>query len=95
MNYGLSHFGKRILFTAGGLMLLVGLTILAAAVNLGPFNTVVAMSISLAKASLIFVFFMEIRERTPLVWLALGSGILFLLIMFTLALSDFMARGWR
>ena len=42
---------KRFLFTAGALLGLLALTIGAAYVNLGPFNTIVAMTISVAKAS--------------------------------------------
>ena len=86
---------KRFLFTAGALLGLLALTIGAAYVNLGPFNTIAAMTISVAKATLIVVFFMEIRERSPVIWIALATGLFWLGIMFALSMSDFMARGWK
>ena len=86
---------KRFLFTAGALLGLLALTIGAAYVNLGPFNTIAAMTISVAKAALIVVFFMEIRERSPVIWIALATGLFWLGIMFALSMSDFMTRGWK
>jgi cytochrome c oxidase subunit 4 len=84
--------GRRSLLTLAALLGLLALTIGAAYVNLGPFNTVVAMSISFAKAALMVVFFMEIRERGPLVWVALATGFFWLGILFALSLSDFLTR---
>ena len=86
---------KRLMFTAGALLVLLALTVGAACVNLGPFNTIVAMSISAAKAALIVVMFMEIRGRGSLIWVALATGFFFLGIMFALAMSDFLTRGWK
>jgi len=86
---------KRFLFTAGALLGLLALTIGAAYVNLGPFNTIAAMTISVAKAALIVVFFMEIRERGSVIWIALATGLFWLGIMFALSMSDFMTRGWK
>ena len=90
-----SPANKRFLFTAGALLGLLALTVGAAYVNLGPFNTIVAMSISLAKAALVVVMFMEIRGRGPVIWVALATGFFFLGIMFALAMSDFLTRGWK
>ena len=86
---------KRFLSTAAALLGLLALTIGTAYVNLGPFNTVAAMSISAAKAVLILVFFMEIRGGGPVIWVALAAGFFFLGIMFALAMSDFLTRGWK
>ena len=86
---------KRFLSTLGALFGLLGLTIGAAYVNLGPFNIVAAMTISVAKAALIVVFFMEIRGRGPVIWIALATGFFWLGIMFALSMSDFMTRGWK
>ncbi|MDB6040959.1 MAG: hypothetical protein JWM99_4800 [Verrucomicrobiales bacterium] len=86
---------NKFLITAIALLALLALTIWAAFLNLGPFNTVVALGISGAKMALIFLVFMDIRERGKLVWLALGAGFFWLAIMFALAMSDFMTRGWE
>ncbi|MGI8435405.1 MAG: cytochrome C oxidase subunit IV family protein [Chthoniobacterales bacterium] len=84
-------------YTLSGLalLLLLGLTIGAAFLNLGPFNTPVAMLISLLKASLILLFFMHVRYSRPVLWLFVGAGFFWLAIMFTLSLSDYLTRGWH
>ena len=86
---------NRFLFTAGALLGLLALTVGAAYVNLGPFNIIAALTISVAKAALIVMFFMGIQGRNPLTWLALGAGFFFLAIMFALSMSDFLTRGWK
>ena len=77
------------------LLILLGLTIGAAHINLGPLNTVVALSISVTKAALIILFFMHIRYSKPLMWLCAGAGFFWLGIMIVLAMSDYLTRGWR
>ncbi len=77
------------------LLAFLALTIAAAYVNLGPFNTILALSISLAKGALILLFFMHVRYSRPVLWLFVGAGFFWLGIMFALALSDFLTRGWR
>jgi len=77
------------------LLILLGLTIGAAHINLGPLNTVVSLSISGAKAALIILFFMNIRYSKPLMWLCAAAGFFWLAIMIVLAMSDYLTRGWR
>ncbi|MDR3402356.1 MAG: cytochrome C oxidase subunit IV family protein [Chthoniobacter sp.] len=73
---------------------LLVITVGAAYVNLGPFNTVVAMLISLSKAALIVLFFMHVRRADPLIRLFVAAGFFWLGIMLTLALSDFLTRHY-
>lgn len=77
-----------------GLLLLLALTIMAAGIDLGPFNTVIAMLISVAKATLVALFFMHLSSSKPLLWVFAGAGLFWLGIMFALALSDYLTRGW-
>jgi cytochrome c oxidase subunit 4 len=77
------------------LLAFLALTIFVAHINLGPFNTIVALSISIAKAALIILFFMHLRYSKPLVWVFACAGFFWLAIMLTLALSDYLTRGWR
>jgi cytochrome c oxidase subunit 4 len=93
MNQSLTS--KPYLFTAAALLGLLALTIGLAYVNLGPLNTIAALTISIAKAALIASVFMEVRKRGRLVWVAFGTGLFWLGIMFALSLSDFMTRGWK
>jgi cytochrome c oxidase subunit 4 len=76
------------------LLFLLALTVAAARVDLGSFNTVVAMLISIAKATLVALFFMHLRSSKPLLWVFAGAGLFWLGIMFALALSDYLTRGW-
>ncbi len=82
-------------FTGIALLGFLALTIGAAYLNLGPLNTAVAMSISLAKGALIVLFFMHLRYSRPILWVFAGAGFFWLGIMFVLALSDYMSRGWK
>ncbi|MEP6810253.1 MAG: cytochrome C oxidase subunit IV family protein, partial [Chthoniobacterales bacterium] len=75
-------------------LLLLALTVALAYVDLGPFNTAVSMLISIAKAALILLFFMHIKYSRPIIWLFAGAGFFWLAIMFALALSDYLTRGW-
>ena len=77
------------------LLALLALTIGVAYVNLGPLNTVAAMTISLAKGALIVLFFMHLRYSKPVIWLFAAAGFFWLGIMLVLALSDYLTRGWH
>jgi cytochrome c oxidase subunit IV len=92
----MKHPAARTYWINGTALLgLLALTITAAYLNLGPFNTVVAMVIAALKAALIALFFMHLRYSKPLMWIFAGAGIFWLGIMFALALSDYLTRGWR
>jgi cytochrome c oxidase subunit 4 len=74
------------------LMSLLVITVGASFVNLGAFNTAVAMLISALKATLILLFFMRLRTASPLLRLFAGVGFFWLGILITLTLSDVMTR---
>jgi cytochrome c oxidase subunit 4 len=86
---------KIYLRTTAALLGLLALTIGAAYIDLGPLNTVVAMTISLAKGLLIILFFMHVRSSNRLIWIAAATGFFWLGIMLVLAMSDYMTRGWE
>lgn len=85
---------KIYLRTTAALLVLLVATIAVAYVNLGPLNTIAAMSISVAKGLLIILFFMHVRGGSRLVWIAAATGFFWLGIMLALAMSDYMTRGW-
>ena len=76
---------------------LAALTVLTTAVayvDLGFFNVIVALTIAVAKALLVVLFFMHLarsRHRTQVV---AGAGILWLFILIAFTLSDALTRGW-
>ena len=79
---------------AAALMVLLGLTVGASFINLGPFNVAASMGISIAKALLIMLIFMEVRYSHPIVWIFAGASFLWLLIMLALTTSDYFTRQW-
>jgi cytochrome c oxidase subunit IV len=78
--------------------LLVGtvVTVLAAKIDLGPFNIVVALTIATIKATLVVLFFMHVKytheKLTPLV---IVSAIFFLLLLLGLSMADYATRLWH
>jgi cytochrome c oxidase subunit 4 len=83
---------KVYVLVTGALLLLLGITVGVAFINLGAMNTVVAMSISVVKGSLIVLFFMHVRQAVPLVRIFVVAGFFWLGILLVLALSDFLTR---
>ena len=75
------------------LMFLLAVSWSVGYVNLGLFNLVVALAIGIAKALLVALFFMHIRGSSRLLQLAATVGVIWLLIMLSLTLSDYFTRG--
>lgn len=63
-------------------------------VNLGVFNLVVALAISVTKMLLIVLFFMNLSGESRILHLAATVGVLWLFLMFALTLGDYLSRGW-
>ena len=76
------------------LMIFTGLTVFAATVELGIFNIVVALLIATIKGTLVVLFFMHLRYSTKLTMVTVVAAIFFLLIMFSLSMTDYLTRGW-
>jgi cytochrome c oxidase subunit 4 len=71
-----------------------GLTVAAAKMDMGPLNNVVMLVIACTKATLVILFFMHVRWSSRLTWVVAVSGFFWLLILFSLGMSDYMSRGW-
>jgi cytochrome c oxidase subunit IV len=76
------------------LIALTAITVFAATVDLGRWNTPVALSIAVTKAVLVVLFFMHVKYSSRLVSLALGAGLLWLLMMIAGVVADYLTRGW-
>jgi cytochrome c oxidase subunit IV len=86
---------RKVYYTVfGALLVLTAVTIAVASVDLGPLNTVVAMTIACAKATLVVLYFMHARYGSRLIWVMLGAGILWLAILIALTMGDYASRGW-
>lgn len=61
--------------------------------DLGRFKVVTAITISVAKALLIVLYFMHVRHSPKLVWVFAAAGFVWLVILIELTLSDYLTRG--
>jgi len=78
---------------AGALYFLLGLTVACAFIDMGPFNIVVALTIAVAKAVLVVLFFMHVRHAGGLTRVVACAGAFWLLFMCVLTLTDFLTRN--
>ena len=76
------------------LLVLTATTTAIAFVDLGPWNTVVALGIAVMKASLVVSFFMHLKYSPILNRTVLLGGLFWLAILIGLAMTDFATRGW-
>ena len=76
------------------LMIGTALTIAVAFVDLGAFNNVAMLTIACAKALLVILFFMHVRWGSKLTGVVVASGFFWLLILFSITMTDFLTRGW-
>jgi cytochrome c oxidase subunit 4 len=78
----------------GILLVLTLTTALVAFVDMGPFNIVVAMTIAVVKATLVILFFMHVKQSTPMTKVYVCAGFFWLAIMIFLTMNDYLTRHW-
>lgn len=95
MSAIVSHIENKGLYINIWIILLcfTALTTGVAYIDLGVFNTVVALAIAVCKASLVVLFFMHVRHSERLVRLVVCFAVFWLLILIVISLSDFATRG--
>jgi cytochrome c oxidase subunit IV len=77
------------------LMAGTALTTWVAYIDLGRWNTVVALTIAVIKMSLVVLFFMHVKYATGLTRIVILAGFFWLGIMITLSCSDELTRHWE
>ncbi len=76
------------------LLVLTGVTAGVATIDLGPFNTIVALGIATFKALLVILFFMHVKYASEkLTKMVIISSVFWLLILLILSLADFSTRS--
>jgi cytochrome c oxidase subunit 4 len=78
-------------------ILLIGtyLTWQVAIFDLGPMNTIVALTIAVFKATLVVLFFMHVKYGTRLTWVVVMGSVFWLGILLVLTFGDYLTRSWR
>lgn len=74
------------------LLILTALTTAVAFVDLGTLNAPVGLAIAAAKATIVALIFMHLRDSTRLTIAVVISAFLWLGIMMTLTMSDYLTR---
>ena len=90
------HLAPVSLYISVFLALMVGtfLTVVVAKFDLGPLNNIVMLSVACAKALLVVLYFMHVRWSTRLTWVVASAGFFWLLVLFSITMTDYMTRGW-
>ena len=75
------HIVSRKVYFAifGALMVGTAATVMVAFIDLGgQFNTIVALTVAVIKATLVVLYFMHVRYSSRLTWVIVGSGLFWL-----------------
>ncbi len=78
----------------GTLLVFTGITVVAANINLGVFNPVIALAIASTKAVIVILFFMHVKYQSNLIKMTVGAGFFTFLVLITMTLSDYISRAW-
>lgn len=75
------------------LLVLTAVTVGVSFLDLGPFNTVVAIVIAVTKMMLVVLYFMHVRYSSRLTWAVVAGGFFWLALLLLLTLGDYLTRG--
>ena len=92
----MSHISSKGLYYTVFLSLiaLTVVTVVVARVDLGAFNTPIALGVAGVKATLVILFFMGVKYNTPLTKVVAASGFVWLIILFGMTMGDYLTRAW-
>lgn len=76
----------------GGLLLLLGTTLMYAYIPQAPFKLGASLGIAAAKALLIASLFMQLRRATALVRMAALAGVVWISFLYVIAFADYLTR---
>jgi cytochrome c oxidase subunit IV len=74
------------------LLLLLGLSVLSAYLDIGVFHPIVNFGIAFTQAAIIFILFMRLRGRPSLKWVFAAGGFFWLMFLFGLSTVDYATR---
>lgn len=86
---------KVYLAVFAALMVGTWLTVWVAGIDLGALNLAVAMTIAVAKATLVVLYFMHLRYSERLNWVFAGAALFWLALLIGLVMADFIAQGFE
>jgi cytochrome c oxidase subunit 4 len=84
---------KKYLYAWGALMLLLALSTGSAYLQMGAWNSVANLGISIIKAMLVALLFMHLRTSGALVRLVAVVSVFILSLLFIVSAADYLTRG--
>ena len=75
------------------LLILLGVSVLSAYLDIGWLHPVVNFGVALTQAAILFILFMNLRGRPSLKWVFAAAGFFWLLFLFALAAVDYFTRS--
>ncbi len=76
------------------LLVMTGITVAVAYIDLGRLNAVAALAIACFKALIVVLYFMHVKYSTRLIKLTVIAGLYWMGIIFALTLGDYLTRAW-
>lgn len=86
---------KSLYISFGALMMLLAATMAITYAPLGGAHAWIALVIAVAKTWLVVAIFMGMTKSTSAVRMAAATSVLWLMIIMTLVMADYMSRGWQ
>ena len=81
-------------YVFGTLLLFTGITVVAAFIDLGWANPVIALAIACFKAVIVVLFFMHAAYQSRLIKMTIGAGLFMFFVLVSMTLTDYMSRAW-
>jgi cytochrome c oxidase subunit 4 len=76
------------------LLFFTGLTVVAAYIDMGIFNPVVALAIATIKAVVVILFFMHVKYQSKLIKMTVCAGFFTFGALVVMTFSDYISRAW-
>ena len=76
------------------LLLMTGVTVAVAYVDLGRLNAVATLAIACFNALIVVLYFMHVKYGSRLIKLTVIAGLYWIGIIFALTLGDYLTRAW-
>lgn len=76
------------------LLIMTGLTVLAASIDLKWANPVVALVIATMKATTVILFFMHVKYSSRMTQIVIVAALFFLALLLGLTMTDYLSRAW-
>jgi cytochrome c oxidase subunit 4 len=76
------------------LLVMTGVTVLAASIDLGWANPVVALVIATMKATTVILFFMHVKYSPRITQAVIVGTLFFLFLLLGLTMTDYLSRAW-